>query len=389
MADPGLSPEGFIAKTQTEIVDDMQANQRAVISPTWDPDPDSATGQTNGIVARQVAIVWEGLEEVYHSFDLDSAEGDALDNIGKLKGIPRLRLSSLRGNNQLRRDDWRDAETWRSLRRERDSARPALDADGSVHCAKRQLVRACLRQHCRRPNRRRWLARLRLSTRQSAAGATSTTLSTPQSGATTRATAPIAQCSRAPATTRASAASAQLLIQFFASRTLTLSSSMRTHRRTSTLKAGHPTRSKSSLTTATHRQAEPNAVAQAIWDKKPAGIQAYGEESGSATDYFGNAQVVGFSRVQDVALNISAGVETDGNYAGDDAVIQAILARQTGVGEDVMMSSIVAAVMSVEGVRNATVTANGESDRVIVTATEKAIFDSSTITLSVSVWQDF
>lgn len=89
----GVTENGFVGKTQAEIKADIEASQKAEISPTLDLSSDSVLGQNNGIFARELAIAWEALEEAYYDFDPDRAEDDALTSLGKLTGTERRAAS--------------------------------------------------------------------------------------------------------------------------------------------------------------------------------------------------------------------------------------------------------------------------------------------------------
>jgi len=72
-----------------------------------------------------------------------------------------------------------------------------------------------------------------------------------------------------------------------------------------------------------------NDVAQAIWDTKGAGITAFGSSQGTATDKFGNPQLVAFSRAAIINMKMAITVETDiarpNDYVGDIALKAAIV----------------------------------------------------------------
>jgi hypothetical protein len=74
-----------------------------------------------------------------------------------------------------------------------------------------------------------------------------------------------------------------------------------------------------------------NSVAQAVWDTKGAGITAFGNQSGIATDKNGNPQLTPFSRAAIINGKIAITIETDvarpDDYAGDAALKAAIVAQ--------------------------------------------------------------
>lgn len=88
----GVTKYGFIKKTADKIRTDYARNLKAAF-PGIDTSSDSVGGQLIGIFDKATIEFWEGLEAVYKSFYLNSAEGISLDDIGKLIGIPRLGAS--------------------------------------------------------------------------------------------------------------------------------------------------------------------------------------------------------------------------------------------------------------------------------------------------------
>jgi hypothetical protein len=79
-------------------------------------------------------------------------------------------------------------------------------------------------------------------------------------------------------------------------------------------------------------QNAPNdSVAQAIWDTKGAGITAFGNTSGTATDKQGNPQNVAFSRCAIIngkmAITVETNVARPDDYAGDAALKAALVAQ--------------------------------------------------------------
>lgn len=85
----GVTPQGFNRKTVENIIDELEADERADIGDNVDVSTESLIGQLNGIFGRHLGIAWEQLEVCYHGFDPDAAEGRLLDMLGKLTGTFR------------------------------------------------------------------------------------------------------------------------------------------------------------------------------------------------------------------------------------------------------------------------------------------------------------
>lgn len=92
----GLTPQGFESKSVEEIRDEIAAQLRARIGGNLNLEPDSILGHLVGIVAEQLATVWDVGQGVYRSAYPDSASGNALDNVAAITGAVRLAASRSR-----------------------------------------------------------------------------------------------------------------------------------------------------------------------------------------------------------------------------------------------------------------------------------------------------
>jgi hypothetical protein len=89
MTDYGVTPDGFVVKPSATIRAEIVAELLATVSPTLDTSPDSPTGQTIDGYIKKLVELWTLGQDVYNSFDRDSAEDASLDNVGKLSGTDR------------------------------------------------------------------------------------------------------------------------------------------------------------------------------------------------------------------------------------------------------------------------------------------------------------
>lgn len=85
----GVTPTGFVRKTLADITLEYETKERANIDPNVDVDADAPLGQFNGIVGNSLAEAWEALDDTYHTFDPNAAEGDALVNDALLTGTEK------------------------------------------------------------------------------------------------------------------------------------------------------------------------------------------------------------------------------------------------------------------------------------------------------------
>lgn len=85
----GVTPAGFVAKTQQEILDDIVAEERGEIDANINVSSAAVFGQHNGIQSDKLAQVWEVASDVYSSFGI-GAEGQALSQAVQMRGVYRL-----------------------------------------------------------------------------------------------------------------------------------------------------------------------------------------------------------------------------------------------------------------------------------------------------------
>lgn len=90
MSSFGVIATGFRAKTLQDVLDEMESAQRAAFGPTINTQADSVLGQINGIVGDKIAELWEVNNAVYRARQADSANDEALDNVGAITGAVRL-----------------------------------------------------------------------------------------------------------------------------------------------------------------------------------------------------------------------------------------------------------------------------------------------------------
>jgi hypothetical protein len=86
----GVTPQGFVPKPLSQIIQDFSDAEVATIDPALDTSPVNPLGQLNGIYGDALAEAWELAQIAYDGFDRDNSEGAALDAIGALTGTLRL-----------------------------------------------------------------------------------------------------------------------------------------------------------------------------------------------------------------------------------------------------------------------------------------------------------
>lgn len=389
----GLTDEGFSGLTQAESLAEINAEQRAEISPTWDPDPDQPTGQINGIDARKNALLWELLESIYHALNRDSAEGEQLDNIGKLIGIPRDSAKPSEFNGIM-------ALNVGTVLLSGVHFAESSDVSGKLWTPVDDYTAGSSGSHTIR-----WKSIVDGPTAGPAF--TINIINTPVMGWTSiqnQQDAVLGSLTESDADYRerqdaSLGVSGSTNVDAIRAALLGLpavSSAVVIENTTNAPVNGLPAKSfESVISDGTPDIASDDDVAQVIWDTKAAGIETYGLESGTATDKSGQPRVMLFSRTDPLAVWVEVDLETDQSYAGDAATIDAVAAMVANVGQDVTPSQVTAVlfrevpgVINVVQVRIGLAEFPGFTARLAVGSRERATFDTGRVVVASSEWID-
>jgi uncharacterized phage protein gp47/JayE len=85
----GVEITGFVKKTLADLLAEIEAAERADISPSLNLQGDSVFGQLNGVFAEKLREGWDVSEAVYNSFNPDLATGASLDALAAITGAIR------------------------------------------------------------------------------------------------------------------------------------------------------------------------------------------------------------------------------------------------------------------------------------------------------------
>ena len=85
-----LTSQGFTRTRLDERLTALQDAMRAIFGPSLNLDPDTIDGQTLGVFAESTSNLDQLAEDVYHSFNPQSAIGSALSRLVQLNGIRRI-----------------------------------------------------------------------------------------------------------------------------------------------------------------------------------------------------------------------------------------------------------------------------------------------------------
>lgn len=386
----GISAEGFTRKTLRDILDEIETDQRLEISPSIDVSADSALGQLNGIIARQLAEVWEGLEGAYHGFDPDAAEGFLLTALAKITGT-------------VRREP---APSIVTLECDLDSGTELIAGEAFAAVVDKPDVRWTPEDSFTAPSDGTFEIVFVSENTGPIIGTagTITVITTPivgwnsvnnpedaslghdlDSDETLRERREDQLAATGSGTTAAISSDVLSVegvesVETFENITDVVNSD------------GLPPHSfEVLLYDGVVPAADDDAIAQVIWDTKPAGIRPYGTTDGTALDEEGETHTVSFSRltVKEVWLEID--LDTTVGYAGDSAVQAAVVAQCNArfqQGDDVDSTFIAGIPYDLEGVEKVTAVRLGFSASpvgttdLVIQLRELARFDTSRVLVS-------
>jgi uncharacterized phage protein gp47/JayE len=100
MAGPfGITAAGFVKPQLSDIQDEVNKTLRSKFGEDINTSAGSFFGQISGVMSERESKVWDAMQDVYGSQVPDQAFGASLDNVGALRGVPRLgaRKSTVQG----------------------------------------------------------------------------------------------------------------------------------------------------------------------------------------------------------------------------------------------------------------------------------------------------
>jgi len=99
-------------------------------------------------------------------------------------------------------------------------------------------------------------------------------------------------------------------------------------------------------------------IAQAIFDKRPVGIQTWGNESVTITDLSGNARVVRYTYAPEITVSVYIQIRTNASFPDDgkDQISTAVsnYINNLGIGNSLVLSTLYGYIYSVPGVTEVT-----------------------------------
>lgn len=355
----GLDSTGLTIKTTDEILDEINADMRATISPGLNLSSASVLGQINGIMASKLAELWEVARAVYSAFDPDGATGASLDRLAAITGTVRQAATKSRVTATVNLDDgFSQAAGTMVAHVDGDPARRFVNAEAAANASGITDDFAVIFEAETAGATECLAAQLTViaepitgwNSITNAAAATVGLETDTDSQLRVRRRDELAGGSHTVDAIRTDLLQDEDLGVLFV-RVL--------ENDTDTTDAdGVPRKSIEAIVygPASPTSDDDQALAEALWAAKPAGIRAYGTTSKTVTDDQGNEHTVSFTRptLKNVYLEIDIVIDADEYPAdGDDQVAAALVAvgdDNYQPGDDVIAERIKAAAFTVDGV---------------------------------------
>lgn len=86
----GVTSQGFVVKSEAEIIDDLNASFLAVFGSQFATDPNLPDGQLIGVYAKNLADAWLQQESAYNAYSPSNAFDVGLDKLAELNGVVRI-----------------------------------------------------------------------------------------------------------------------------------------------------------------------------------------------------------------------------------------------------------------------------------------------------------
>lgn len=366
----GVTSTGFTKKTLEEIKAELEADLRSEINAALDLNPKAPMGQIVGIVASKLSELWELLEILYHAFDPSAAETFLLDFLCQISGIKRLK------------------------------AKKSITTTATVNLNAGSTLAAGAICYVTGTTSNRWVLRDSVTNSGGVAAdvvavwesettgnwawnaSVAGVIVTPSSGWNSVTNNPVPDVGAVDAT-RGNAVETDSALRLRRTAALAASGACTADAIRAALLAMTGMAQAfvfENVTNTTNSDGVPahafeavifdgvtpacanNDVAETIWDNKPAGIQAYGQSSGTTSDSLGVTQTVKFSRATGKRTVLNVTIVTDLTKGWDatngPANVKTALATYAvdhfGLGDDVIAMAIRSAVFSVAGVTNCT-----------------------------------
>lgn len=379
----GITNQGFNLKTTSDILDQIEDEQLSTISPALDLNASGPIGQINGIFTGGISELWQVALGIYNSLDPSTAEGDALDLVCRLVGVSRLNATY-------------------------STVTLKLNLDGGITIPQDSVVSDSI------DSDRRWVtleevvsttagdyyvdARSEETGPQEGLAGNITVIETAITGWNSVTNEQAALLGRTLETdTELRLRRNEVLAAQGAGTIDSIKSALRNldgvisvnileNTGSTTDVNGTPGHSFQSVIY--ESGASSSAIAQALWNNKPAGVLAYGGTILTAYDSDGVARSVGYTAVSQTIITISVDISIDiASFPanGDDLIKEALVEyfNSLSPGEDVVYNKVFAPIYTVSGVDKVdALTLNGGTSDISINIFNVASTNAGVITIN-------
>ena len=385
----GVTADGFVDKPIETILSEIEAAEKVAFGDTFDVSAQSPAGQINGVMATQLRELWEVAQGLYSALDPDAATEDALAAVAAITGTVRAAAtkSTVTATVNLDAGKTLSAGAVASVSGT-PTSRFVTIADATNSGGAPAAISVAMEAETAGP--------------VVANAGTLTVIISAQSGWNTITNALDAtigtdietdedlRIRREEDLRRAGAAAVDAIEADVRAVTGVTSCTVFNNPTNAADGDGIPAHAFEALVLG----GSVNPIAQAIWDSMPAGIEAHGDTSGSATDSDGTAHTVAFTRPTEVPLYLDIFVTVDaGTYPTDgDTQIQAAIAAWSQdalqVGDDLILSSMyptifgIAGVLDVTQIQAGTAPAPSGTSNITITSRQLGTIDTTDITVT-------
>lgn len=391
----GLTPDGFVAKTLEEIEAGFVQQQRDNIDPAIDTSQFGLIGQLNGIMASEIASLWELAEAVNDSQDPNKAGGASQDALYSLTGTTREDAQpslvmcdvTLQPGTAIGVGEAIASVVGKPSSRFANAA-PMVNAGGFV--ATVSVLFEALEPGPTVANANTLTNRETLITGWESV----TNPEDAQLGSNIESDAEYRQRREDELFAQGGGTVDGIRADLLQLETVV---AVNVIENTDTVPVGGlPPKSFCAIVRSDPGADDDQAIADCIWENKPAGIQAFGTEMVVVTDSEGGAHAVGFSRPAETDVYVALRLTTDASYIGHDALKTILVASAEtpntpgylDVGVDVYAGRFVTVAMQQRGVLNAEARVSFDSadyatgvPSLAIAPTETAVLDTGRISI--------
>ena len=348
---------GFERKTRVEIVEDMQAKARNLFGNNVNLQTNSPLGILIQLVSYPMSLLWFGLENIYNAMDINTADGQDLDNLAKKIGIQRFSSQKAVGEVTFTGDNLTiipenfQVETDEEVPKVYETTEEVVISGGS---ATAEIISV------EGGSEYNVTAGTITETTEVLSGIDSVTNSAETIGGRDRETDSelreryLASLDKTGGSTT-NAIRAKILEDTDASDCIVLENVTLT-----TDANGLPAKSVEAIVYG----GTDEDIATAILNSKAGGIETSGDETYLITDSSGQEQTINFERATPVDIFVDITIEKDANYEGDTELENEIIGYVESllINQDVIYQKFVDVAFNIDGVTDVTALAIDTSD---------------------------